>query len=94
MTKGPTAAAGEPWTVQDVLNWLASLGMSEHAPAFKNKGIDGIELLKLDENCLLDLGVDVRMQGICLFVTESSRLVFRMLLIASSFWGRLRGSRV
>ena len=59
-SQGPTAAAGEPWLVQDVVNWLMSIGMHSYVPIFRKRGITGPLLLNLKDESLKSLPVEVR----------------------------------
>jgi hypothetical protein len=59
MSDGPTARAGEPWLLQDVINWLCSLGLQDYAPAFRARAVDGPALLSLQNEDLLQLTVSV-----------------------------------
>ena len=62
---GDVAPRGGPWRVQDVLNWLASLGMSQYIPAFRQQHSDGAALVALSPAQLAALGVTVARQRTC-----------------------------
>lgn len=40
------------WSVDDVCDWLSSLGLSKYSTNFKQHDIDGIELLELEKEIL------------------------------------------
>ncbi len=58
-SQGPLAAPGEPWKVQDVLNWLISLGLAEYVPIFRGQGVDGLALIKMRLKDIASLPVPV-----------------------------------
>ena len=51
------AASVGSWSVADVCDWLSSLGLQAHAPAFASSAIDGELLLQLSTEELVELGV-------------------------------------
>ena len=53
------AAPGEVWKVQDVVNWLSSIGMGVYAPLFKSRAVDGNALIKMQAEDLETLPVTV-----------------------------------
>eukprot|EP01080_Neovahlkampfia_damariscottae_P001742 gene1742-511_t len=46
------------WKTEDVLKWIEEIGYKEYSELFKKNDIDGIELLKLSENDLKEMGID------------------------------------
>src|SRR5215470_14144094 len=48
-----------PGVAMDVGEWLRSLGLEQHAPVFRENGIDGRVLPKLTAEDLKDLGISL-----------------------------------
>jgi len=46
------------WKTEDVLKWIEEIGYKEYSDLFKKNDIDGIELLKLSENDLKEMGIE------------------------------------
>ena len=61
----PTAGPGEPWLVQDVVNWLIDQNLRQYTKMFRSNNIDGLALLRMTVPQLKTIGVDV---SVCLFV--------------------------
>ena len=40
------------WSIQEVCDWLAALGLAQYGPAFIQNAIDGTELLTLSDETL------------------------------------------
>jgi len=45
------------WSVEDVANWLTSIGLAEYSQLFMRNDIRGSELLHLQRQDLKDLGI-------------------------------------
>ena len=60
------ASTGEPWTTQDVANWLMSIDMGQYIPAFRARSITGPSLirLQLDDLTALNVAVCAHIQSI------------------------------
>ena len=46
--------------MQDVVNWLLSIGMHAYVPIFRKRGVTGLLLLKLSEDDLKALPIEVK----------------------------------
>jgi hypothetical protein len=46
------------WKQEDVLKWIDEIGYSEYKELFEKNNIDGVELLKLNEQDLKEMGID------------------------------------
>ena len=59
----PDSPVPKRWSVEEVGDWLSSLGLAEHASAFARERIDGQMLMEIDDEDLhAELGVSSRLQ--------------------------------
>lgn len=58
-TLGGVVQPGSMWGVNDVSQWLEAIDLKEYVGAFKKNKVDGVTLLKLNEEDLKDMGVGV-----------------------------------
>lgn len=63
------------WDVAQCCAWLRSIGLGQHAAAFEAQDVDGALLLNLDDEMLVELGIDSRLQRTKLLLRRDAAAV-------------------